>query len=68
MHIDWTDGMHGGSDYRGFARRGVPFIRFFGNFFPGYHTARDVREALDPKQVERVARFACASAWMLVNE
>jgi hypothetical protein len=68
MHIDWTDGMHGGSDYRGFARRGVPFIRFFGNFFPGYHTAQDVREALDPKQVERVARFAFASAWMLVNE
>lgn len=68
MHIDRTDGKQGGSDYRAFAREGVPFIRFFGNYFPGYHTPDDTREKLDPAQVERVGRFAFATAWILANE
>ena len=34
LHLDRTEGTRGGSDYRDFARAGVPFIRFFGNFFP----------------------------------
>lgn len=67
MHIDWTDGRHGGSDYRDFARREMPFIRFFGNFWPGYHKADDTIANTDPKQVERVARFAFATAWYLAN-
>jgi hypothetical protein len=67
MHVDWTDGKHGGSDYRDFAREGVPFIRFFGNFFPDYHTPRDTAESIDPAQAARVARFAFATAWELAN-
>lgn len=67
MHIDWTDGKEGGSDYREFARAGVPFIRFFGNFFPEYHETGDVFVRLDPTQTERVARFALAAAWELAN-
>lgn len=68
LHLDWTDGRHGGSDYRDFARAGVPFLRFFGNFFPAYHEPGDTAEALDPEQVQRVARFAFATAWQLANE
>jgi len=68
LHLDWTDGKHGGSDYRDFANAGVPFLRFFGNFFPAYHEPGDTVEALDPAQVQRVARFAFAAAWQLANE
>ncbi|MGH7489922.1 MAG: M28 family metallopeptidase [bacterium] len=67
MHIDWTDGKYGGSDYRAFARAGVPFIRFFGNFFPDYHKPGDTPDRLDMAQVQRVARFAFATAWELAN-
>ena len=67
MHIDWTDGKHGGSDYREFARQGVPFIRFFGNFFPDYHEPGDTADRIDPAQIQRVARFAFATAWELAN-
>jgi hypothetical protein len=67
MHIDWTDGKFGGSDYRDFARAGVPFIRFFGNFFPDYHKPGDTPERLDMQQVQRVARFAFAASWELAN-
>jgi hypothetical protein len=68
MHIDWTDGKFGGSDYRDFARAGVPFIRFFGNFFPDYHKPGDTPDRLDMTQVQRVARFAFAAAWELANQ
>ncbi len=68
MHIDWTDGKYGGSDYRDFARAGVPFIRFFGNFFPDYHKPGDTPDRLDMTQVQRVARFAFATAWELANQ
>jgi hypothetical protein len=67
MHIDWTDGTYGGSDYRDFARAGVPFIRFFGNFFPDYHKPGDTPDRLDIAQVQRIARFAFATAWELAN-
>ncbi|MFA6954469.1 MAG: M20/M25/M40 family metallo-hydrolase [Thermoanaerobaculia bacterium] len=67
LHLDWTDGKHGGSDYRDFARAGVPFLRFFGNFFAAYHEPGDTAEALDPEQVQRVARFAFAAAWKMAN-
>ncbi len=67
LHFDWTDGKHGGSDYRDFARAGVPFIRFFGNFFPAYHEPGDTPERLDATQVQRVARLAFATAWELAN-
>ena len=43
LHLDRTDGRHGGSDYRAFARKGRPFVRFFGNFFDGYHEPTDTR-------------------------
>lgn len=67
MHIDWTDGKNGGSDYRYFARNGVPFVRFFGNFHRDYHKPGDTYESIDPAQVQRVARFAFATAWQLAN-
>ncbi len=67
LHFDRTDGLHGGSDYREFARAGVPFIRFFGNFFPGYHEPGDTADALDPAQVQRVARLALVTAWLLAD-
>jgi hypothetical protein len=67
LHLDRTDGTHGGSDYRDFARAGVPFVRFFGNFFPGYHQPGDRPEALDATQVQRVARLALATAWRLAD-
>ncbi|MEO8382348.1 MAG: M20/M25/M40 family metallo-hydrolase [Acidobacteriota bacterium] len=67
MHFDWTDGKEGGSDYRDFARAGVPFIRFFGNFFPDYHEPGDTPDRIDAAQVQRVARFAFAAAWQLAN-
>jgi hypothetical protein len=67
LHLDRTDGTHGGSDYRDFARAHVPFIRFFGNFFPGYHEKDDAPASLDPAQVQRMARLAFATAWRLAD-
>lgn len=67
LHFDRTDGTHGGSDYRDFARAGVPFVRFFGNFHPAYHEPGDTAEALDCAQVQRVARLALATAWLLAD-
>jgi len=67
LHFDRTDGLHGGSDYREFARAGVPFIRFFGNFFPAYHEPGDTADALDPAQVQKMARLALATAWLLAD-
>jgi hypothetical protein len=67
LYLDRTDGTRGDSDYRDFARAGVPFVRFFGNFFPGYHAPGDTPENLDPAQVERMARFAFATAWHLAD-
>ncbi len=67
LHLDRTDGTHGGSDYRDFARARVRWIRFFGNFFPGYHEPADRPEALDPTQVQRMARLALATAWRLAD-
>jgi hypothetical protein len=67
LHLDRTDGTHGGSDYRDFARARVPWIRFFGNFFPGYHEPGDTPANLDPAQVQRMARLAFATAWRLAD-
>jgi hypothetical protein len=67
IHLDRTDGTSGGSDYRDFARAHVPWIRFFGNFFPAYHEPGDTPESLDPDQVRRVARLAFATTWLLAN-
>jgi Zn-dependent M28 family amino/carboxypeptidase len=67
LHLDRTDGTHGGSDYRDFARAGVPFVRFFGNFFPAYHEPGDTPDKLDASQVQRVARLALATAWLLAD-
>jgi Zn-dependent M28 family amino/carboxypeptidase len=67
LHLDHTDGKSGGSDYRDFARAGVPFVRFFGNFFPAYHEPGDTPDTLDATQVQRVARLAFATAWLLAD-
>jgi hypothetical protein len=67
LHLDRTDGTSGGSDYRDFARAGVPWIRFFGNFFPAYHEPGDTADKLDATQVQRMARFCFATAWLLAN-
>ncbi len=67
LHLDRTDGTHGGSDYRAFARKGRPFVRFFGNFFAGYHESVDTADRLDPGQVLKVTRLALASAWLLAD-
>jgi hypothetical protein len=67
IHLDRTDGLHGGSDYRSFARAHIPFVRFFGNFFPDYHEPGDTADRLDPAQVQRVARFCLATAWLLAD-
>jgi hypothetical protein len=67
LHLDRTDGTHGGSDYRDFARAHVPFIRFFGNFFPAYHQPGDTADQLDATQVQRMARLAFVTAWLLAN-
>ena len=68
LHLDWTDGLHGGSDYKPFARAGVPFVRFFGNFHPDYHKPGDTPERLDPEQVLKIARLAFATAWLLAEK
>jgi len=67
LHFDRTDGTNGGSDYRDFARARVPFIRFFGNFFPAYHEPGDTPDALDPAQVQRMARLVLATAWLIAD-
>lgn len=67
LHLDRTDGKNGGSDYRDFARAGLPWVRFFGNFFPAYHESGDTPDQLDPAQVQRMARLCFATAWLLAN-
>jgi len=67
LHLDPGDGINGGSDYRDFARAKVPWVRFFGNYFPEYHEAGDKPENLDPAQVRRMARLAMATAWLLAD-
>ena len=68
LHLDWTDGKGGGSDYRDFARRGVPFVRFFGNYFDGYHTPRDTPDRLDAEQLARMTRLVLATAWLAADD
>ena len=67
LHLDWTDGKNGGSDYRDFARHGRPWVRFFGNYFDGYHEPTDTVERLDAGQVLKMTRLALASAWLLAD-
>ncbi len=67
LHLDRTEGVEGGSDYRDFARAGVPFVRFFGNFHPDYHRPGDAPEALDAGQIRRVARLGLATACLLAD-
>ncbi|HEY3381143.1 MAG TPA: M20/M25/M40 family metallo-hydrolase [Vicinamibacterales bacterium] len=67
LHLDRTDGKSGGSDYREFAREGRPFVRFFGNYFDGYHEPSDTIEKLDVSQVLKMTRLAFASTWLLAN-
>jgi len=67
LHLDWTEGVHGGSDYKAFARARVPFVRFFGNFHPAYHEPGDTAESIDPAQVRRVARLGLATAWLIAD-
>ncbi len=67
LHLDWTEGVNGGSDYRDFARAKVPFVRYFGNFHPAYHHPEDAPETLDADQVRRVARLGLATAWLLAD-
>lgn len=67
LYLDRGDGTHGGSDYRDFARARVPFVRFFGSFFPQYHEPGDTPADLDPAQVQRMARLALATAWRLAD-
>jgi hypothetical protein len=68
LHLDWTDGRNGGSDYRDFARLGLPFVRFFGSYFPEYHKPGDTLDKLDPAQVKRMARLVLATAWLLADQ
>lgn len=68
LHLDWTDGKNGGSDYRDFARLGLPFVRFFGNYFPEYHQPGDTLDKLNPDQVRRMARLVLATAWLLADQ
>ena len=68
LHLDWTDGKSGGSDYRDFARLNVPFLRFFGDYFPDYHKPGDTLDHLDPEQVRRMARLVLATAWLLADQ
>jgi hypothetical protein len=67
LHLDWTEGVNGGSDYRDFARARVPFVRFFGNFHPDYHRPGDTPASIDPDQVRRVARLGLATAWLAAD-
>jgi len=52
---------------RAFARKARPFVRFFGNYFDGYHEPVDTVEKLDPAQVLKMARLAFASAWLFAD-
>lgn len=67
LHLDWTEGRDGGSDYRAFARLGLPFVRFFGSYFPEYHTPGDTLDRVDIAQVQRMASLALATAWLLAD-
>jgi hypothetical protein len=67
LYLDFTDGRQGGSDYRDFARAGVPFVRFVDNYGPDYHQSTDIPERLDAGIVERMSRLAFATAWALAN-
>ena len=67
LHLDRTNGKSGGSDYRAFARRNLPFVRFFGNYFDGYHEPTDTADAIDPAQVQRMAKLALAAAWLTAD-
>ncbi|HRY43152.1 MAG TPA: M20/M25/M40 family metallo-hydrolase [Thermoanaerobaculia bacterium] len=67
LHLDWTEGVNGGSDYRDFARARVPFVRFFGNFHPDYHRPGDTPASIDPDQVRRVTRLGLATAWLAAD-
>ena len=67
LHLDRSSGRHGGSDYRDFARAGLPFVRFFGNFFPGYHDAADTPERLDATAVQQQAQLCLTTAWLLAD-
>lgn len=67
LHVDRVEGSDGGSDYRAFARRKVPFLRFFGNYFDGYHEPTDTADRLDGTQVRKMARLALAAAWLIAD-
>jgi hypothetical protein len=67
LHFDRTDGKNGGSDYRDFARKGLPFVRFFGNYFGGYHEPTDTADNLDTAQVLTMTRLAFAAAWLFTE-
>jgi hypothetical protein len=67
LHLDRTDGRHGGSDYRAFARKGRPFVRFFGDFFDGYHEPTDTADGVAPGQVLKMTRVALTTAWLLAD-
>ncbi len=67
LHLDWTAGVNGGSDYRDFARERVPFVRFFGNFHPDYHRPGDTPASIDPNQVRRVTRLGLATTWLAAD-
>ncbi len=67
LHVDRVEGSDGGSDYRAFARRKVPFLRFFGNYFDGYHEPIDTADRLDGTQVRKMARLALAAAWLIAD-
>lgn len=68
LHLDRTSGTQGGSDYRDFARAKVPFVRFFGQFFPGYHEPTDTPERVDLAMVQTQARLCLATAWLLADQ
>ena len=45
----------------------MPFLRFFGDYFPDYHKPGDTLAQLDPEQVRRMARLVLATAWLLAD-
>jgi len=65
LRLDPGEGTTGGSDYRPFARQRVPWVRFFGTFWPGYHSPQDTADQLDTAQVHRMARLILATLWEL---
>ncbi len=67
LYLDFTDGRDGGSDYREFARAGIPFVRFVDNYGPWYHQSGDTPERLDLGVVARISRLGFATAWDLAN-